>query len=80
MQKNKGFHKSENLESFTFIDLKSSKFPMLNIPMYYGQTPIQHPLLQCHPHLLPTEVCEEKFPIIEYFDSPPPSIHCYKLW
>jgi len=45
MQKNKGLGKYENLESFTFINLVFSKFPMLNIPMNYGQTPIQHPLL-----------------------------------
>ena len=40
-----GSGKSENLESFTLIDLKFSKFPMLNIPTNSGQTQIQHPLL-----------------------------------
>jgi hypothetical protein len=38
MQKNKEFGKPENLESLAFIDLKFSKFPMLNIPITYGQT------------------------------------------
>jgi hypothetical protein len=40
----------------------------------YSQTPIQR-----HPHWASMKVCEQKFPIIQYFDLPPPLIHRHKL-
>ena len=41
----------------------------------HSQTPIQ-----CHPHLVIMKVCKQKFPVIQYFNSPPPSPHCHKQW
>jgi len=41
----------------------------------YTQTPIQ-----CQPRLVFVTVREHKFPVMQHFDLPPPSIYCQKLW
>ena len=41
---------------------------------YNSETLIQH-----HTHLVDMKTCEHKFPIIQYFNLPPPSIYCHEL-